>query len=342
LVESNSFVRLITARFKAEFDGVPLAEAARQHWPNDHVLDLIVRAATAPAMTTVSGWAAELAQRVVSNALAGLGPMSAGAKLLGDGLVLTFDQHGSISVPGFVASAANGGFVAEGAPIPVRQLVAAGTVLQPYKLASIAALTEEMARSSNAEALIGDALMRSAGLALDQVLFDSNAADASRPAGLRHNIATSTPSSATDPYQAFLEDLGTLFNAVGQVGGPGPYALVVSPGRAMGLRSRMSAYDAGNRDELLTGLVLGSPAVGNDLIAVAQSALVAAFSPDPQIETSNATTLVMDDTAPSTPDTTQATKSMYQTASIATKMRWPVSWALRDPRGLAWLTPTWK
>jgi hypothetical protein len=33
---------------------------------------------------------------------------------------------------------------------------------------------------------------------------------------------------------------------------------------------------------------------------------------------------------------------MWQTATVALKMRWPVTWALRDPRGLAWLTPNWK
>jgi hypothetical protein len=36
--------------------------------------------------------------------------------------VLAFDGNGVISAPGFVASAANAGFVAEGQPIPVRQL----------------------------------------------------------------------------------------------------------------------------------------------------------------------------------------------------------------------------
>jgi hypothetical protein len=33
---------------------------------------------------------------------------------------------------------------------------------------------------------------------------------------------------------------------------------------------------------------------------------------------------------------------LFQTDSIALKMRWPVTWALRDPRGVAWTTPNWK
>ena len=50
------------------------------------------------------------------------GPASAGAQLLEQGLVLSFEGHGMISAPGLVAEYGNAGFVAEGQPIPVRQL----------------------------------------------------------------------------------------------------------------------------------------------------------------------------------------------------------------------------
>jgi hypothetical protein len=35
-------------------------------------------------------------------------------------------------------------------------------------------------------------------------------------------------------------------------------------------------------------------------------------------------------------------RSTWQTDSVAVKVRWPATWALRDPRGFAWLTPAWK
>ena len=79
----------------------------------------------------------------------------------------------------------------------------------------------------------------------------------------------------------------------------------------------------------------------NDLLAIAPAALVAALSPEPEIETSKAATLVMD-TAPGAAGTMGPERSLFQTDSLALKMRWPVSWALRDPRGFAWLTPAWK
>jgi len=44
---------------------------------------------------------------VIADFLASLGPASAGAALLQQGLQLTFDRNASISVPSFVAAAGN-------------------------------------------------------------------------------------------------------------------------------------------------------------------------------------------------------------------------------------------
>jgi len=330
---------LITAQVLAAIQKRPLEAIIEQQWPNDHVIDMVLRATSAPAMTSVAGWAAELSHKLVADGLDALAPMSAGAKLLQAGTVLNFDGYGSISVPSFATSASSTNFVQEGQPIPVKQLVSSAAQLLPYKIAAIAALTQEMINSSNAETMIGDALMRSAGLTLDATLFDSTAASAARPAGLRNGIAASTASNSADFYQAIGEDLATLVNAVATVGGPGPYALIASPGRVISAQARTTIVGS-DKNTLI--YFLGTPAVGNDLIMVAVKALISAFSPNPDIESSNAATLVMDDTSPSTPDTTQPTKSMFQTASVAVKMRWPVTWSLRDSRGVAWLTPTWK
>jgi hypothetical protein len=289
-------------------------------------------------MTTVTGWAAELAQYVVYETLAALGPVSAAAQLLQDGLVLGFDGYSLINVPGFAVDASYASFVAEGDPIPVRQLALMPGALGPHKIASIAVLTREMVEGSNAEQLIGEALVRAAGLALDAVLFDANAATAARPAGIRNGIAPITPSTQTDPALGFTQDLVTMGNVVGAVGGPGPYALIANPGRAIGMAMRFISQAQNVR-------VYASAAAGNDVIMVAAQALVAAISAQPEIETGNATSLIMND-APLPVSTTPGSyaaghKSLWQTDSIALKVRWPATWALRDPRGVAWMTPTW-
>lgn len=325
----NTFLRFLAARVIAKIDGYPVADVIAERWPSD----LVLRATVAPAMTSVAGWAAELAQTLVYDALTALGPKSAGAALLREGLVLSFDGAGAISAPGFVASAANAGFVAEGQPIPVRQLAGPPAQLLPHKIASIAVLTREMVESSNAEQLIGDALVGSAGPALDAVLFDSTAANATRPAGLRTGIAALTPSNNATSFEAVHEDVVALVNAVAPVAGNAPVVIIGSLGRAA-----VSGIRLGDTDRII---FMSSTGVGNDLIAVAPGALVAALSPEPMIESSKSATLVMD-TAPGAAGTMGPERSVFQTDSLALKLRWPVTWALRDARGVAWLTPAWK
>jgi hypothetical protein len=339
LSAGNLFTRILTARVVASATRRQPVDVASRLWPNDKVIaQMLTRGATAPAMTTVAGWAAELAHKVVIDSLFGMGPAAAGAQLLLQSLVLMFDNNALISAPGFVAGAGNAGFVAEGDPIAVRQLAATAALLQPYKLGSIGVLTREMIESSNAEALVGDVLMRSAAAALDVALFGATAATAAAPAGLRHGITATTPSAASDAFEAFFEDIATLINAVSAVAGNGPFVFIGSPGRFAAMLMRF-VLQPGNV------VVLSSSAVGNDLICVAPSALVCALDPAPEIETSTAAELHMNDTpapivnggAPAAP-----ARSLFQTESVALKMRWPMCWMPRDPRAVAWLTPTWK
>jgi hypothetical protein len=336
----NTFWRSVAAQAIASATRRSPIEVASRLWPSDKVMaQLLTRAVSATAMTSVAGWASDLAHKVVRDALEGMGPAAAGAQTLLQSLLLVFDNYGSISAPGFVAGAGNAGFVAEGAPIPVRQLASAAALLTPFKLAAIGVLTREMMESSNAEILIGDVLMRAAALALDVALFGSNAATAAAPAGLRSGVAATAASTATDPLQAFYEDCANLINATSAVGGNGPFLLIGPPGRisAMIMRFVLQAGNVG---------VLASSAVGNDLLCVAPRALVCALNPEPEIETANAGELHMNDTPLPIVDSggivASPAKSLFQTETIALKMRWPVTWALRDPRAIAWTTPSWK
>lgn len=332
---SNSFTRMLAAKAIADYERRKPEQVLAQRWPSEKALEQhIVRAASAPAMTTVPGWAQELVQqKIVTEGLAALGPMSAGAQLLRAGLVLSFDRAGFVTAPGFVADAANGGFVAEGQPIPVRQLNATPARVDFHKLCSIGVVSREMMDSSNAEVLIGDALLRSAALALDAALFDANPATAARPAGLRNGIANLVASNNADMGEAFFQDMASLVNATAAVGGPGPYAIIVNPGRAVGLAMHFIF-------EVRNVVVFATPAVGNDIIVVALAALVSAGG-DPEVESATASALHMND-VPQPIGTASPARSMFQTETIALKMRWPLSWSLRDSRGVAWLTPSWK
>jgi len=338
LPPGNLFLRLMTAKVLASIHRCTPLDVAAFMWPNDRAIhEFMTKASTAPAMTTTAGWAAELAQRYVADIMDALGAASAAIDVFRECLTLNWDGHGLLAAPSFVASAGNGSFVQEGNPIPVRQLTDALVLVQPYKVASIAVLTREMMEGSNAEALIGDTLIKSAALAIDAVFFSSAAATAAAPAGIRNGISTSTASVNTDPFAAVFEDVATLINAVSAVGGKGPYAFVAGPGRAISFGMRIDTEKTG-------GIVpVGSTAVGNDLIAIAPQGIVAAFSPDPDVETADTGTLVMDNAAPGTPGQAGASeRGLFQTDSIALKIRWPVSWMVRDSRAVAWMTPSWK
>ena len=75
---------------------------------------------------------------------------------------------------------------------------------------------------------------------------------------------------------------------------------------------------------------------------VALNALVASVSGPPQIEASTQAAYVPD-TAPtdvvgSGGAVASSYTSVFQTDKTALKLRYPITWALRDSRGLAWMT----
>ena len=171
---------IASARSKTAEAGFSESDIARRTWPHDDIAGLIVRASPSP--TTLAS-ASALAQTVVADLIAAIAAVSAGATLLNAGLQFSFGSAAYVSVPSFQATANAVSFVAEGAPIPVVQLSPTVAILEPHKIVSIAILTEEMISSSNAELMVRDALTRSVGLSLDQVVFNTNPRDAVRVSG---------------------------------------------------------------------------------------------------------------------------------------------------------------
>jgi hypothetical protein len=308
------------------------ATILRARWPDDPLAPLVLRAASRPFTLTTD---AALGRSVVADLISTIGPIGAGARLLQAGMSLVFDQETTIYVPALEATADKVSFVAEGAPIPVRMLTSGAVALEPRKMAVIVALSAEMLSGSNAEALVTDALIRSVGLSLDSALFDSAAADEVRPPGLRHAITALAASANTEPAEAMIEDVTSLAVAVGPIGGP--IMFVASPERAVAISLRA------RREFPFT--VLGSPAIAaGDLIAIAVNGLASAVDARPEIETSKLATVHMNDAPAPIVDNAGVvaapTRSLWQGDTVGIKLRFNASWALRDPRGLAWLTAT--
>jgi hypothetical protein len=301
----------------------------RSRWGDEApAVETVLRAASAPATTFTTGWAKELAP-VVSVFLASLQPVSAGADLLARAIGLSFDGAKTINVPAVTVPLAD--FVGENAPIPVVQGVSSiQATLTPSKLAVIVVLSRETIESSNAEALVRTALLESTGPALDRRLFDSNAAVADlRPAGLLHNITPLTPS--TNPggkSDAMLDDLEALLASVAPVAGNSEIVVIAAPGQAVsiGLRTLQSFERA-----VLTSNSLAPGTV----IAVAVRALVAATGDTPQIDTTRSASLQMNDSPTGDLMTGGHVIAAFQTDTIGLRLRWPLSWAVRDARGVA-------
>jgi hypothetical protein len=298
-------------------------------WPDDKDAHLIARAATSPHTIASTG---ALATTVMADVIATLAPTAAGARLLHEGLVVSFGRAATISVPSFEAAAGNASFVAEGQPIPVRQLNSRAVPLAPHKLAVIAVLSEEMFGQSKAEALIGDTLALSIGLALDSALFGAAAASAKQPAGLLNGITASMASAATSGWDAMIADLATLAAAVGQIGGR--IAFITAPARAITINLRSFRDPA--------ALILSSSVVPADqVIAVALNGVAAAIEDGPpRIEIARETTLQEDDVPDGSGTLVAPTQSLWQTATVGLSLKFDVTWALRDPRAVAWMQVT--
>jgi hypothetical protein len=303
-------------------------EVARELFGNDRDVELVLRAAVSPG--TIANTPA--LTQIAKTFLTALIPVSAGADLLGRGIGLSFDGAASISLPNIAVPTSD--FVSESAPIPVVQATTSpGPTLVPHKLSVIATVTGEMIRSGNSQALVTDVLIQSTGPAIDRVLLSANAAAADRPAGLLNGITGLTPSVSTGQTKGeiLVNDLQALATAVAPVASNGGITLVASPDAAVALVLRLPrAVDW----PVLTSASLAARTV----IAVAANAVVSAVDGTPEI-TASQEAEIQSDTAPVTDGSLGTPRySMFQKDAVALRLRWPISWQLRTPTALAWMT----
>jgi hypothetical protein len=309
------------------------ADYARKTWGSNEsrAVDLVLRAASSPAMTTTSGWASELAQ-VTIMFLASLVPQSAGADLLGRGLQVRFDGRAAVQLP-TIALGQGATFVGQGKPIGVAQFPTAGGIkLEAHKLATITSLSREMAEASDAEAIFRAVLSESAALGLDAALFSNNAGTADAPPGLLYNVSPQTASTTTPLEDAMVADLAKLGGAVARAAG-GNIVFVAAPEQALAV----NLYAPG-----FTYPVLASSALTvKTVIAVAANAVASGFEPLPRIDASPDPEIHMDTSAGEivTPAGTVAypVSSQYQTDRLALRMRMSVAWGLRASNAIAWM-----
>ncbi|MBR0753492.1 phage major capsid protein [Bradyrhizobium jicamae] len=333
----------------------PVEAMMREVYPDDEqiirgVFDWMAKAATNPAMTTVTGWAAELVQQIVSGFMETLMPKSVYPRLSNAGLSLSFGTNGKIIIPTrSTTPTIAGSFVGEGLPIPVRQGLFTSQVLTPKKMAVITTWTREINEHSvpAIEGLLRNAIQEDTAVSLDSVLIDSNAATVVRPAGILHGVTPLTP-TAGGGFNAIVGDIKQLSGALltataGNVRNP---VWLMNPQQvnSAGLITAPGAGVFPFREEISNGRLSGWPIIDSGtiplgtVITLDAADFVSVGGDAPRFELSDQATLHMEDTAPADivagpgPGTPAfPVKSMWQTDSIALRLILPVNWTIRRP-----------
>ena len=312
-----------------------------------HEPDMVLRAASAPAITTVAGWAAELVHIIYTDLMPLLLPKAILTGLAARGLALNFGRAGRINIPTRSRTPAlSGSFIGEGAAIPVRQGAFTSQTLVPKKVAVISSWTREMDEFSipAIEGIIREAIMLDTGVAIDSVLIDANPATVIRPAGLLNGV-TPTAITAGGGLTSINGDLKSLTQALaaatyGNIREP---VWLLNPAQVIAAELAMAPNGLFPwRDEVARGTLNNIPFIQSATVTPATVILldaadfVTAGAEGPRLEMSDQATLHYEDTNPldlatvGTPPVVAAPqKSLYQTDSLALRLVMRLNWLMR-------------
>jgi HK97 family phage major capsid protein/HK97 family phage prohead protease len=354
---------------------IAYGKSSRMHLPTENVLaeygwsdnvgvrtclDWVQRSATAPATTTTTGWAAELVQTQYADLISYLFAASVYMPLSAAGVRYTLGRYGQISIP--VESATPtvaGSFVAEGAPIPVRQEAFTPITIGLKKMAVISSFTRELFEHSqpNIDTQLRDRMGRDTSVAVDTILLDNNPATSVRPAGLRNGVTGLTP-TAGGGFTALVGDLKQLLNVLIASNSLRAPVWIMNPQQALSISLTSAAAAVGVfpfKAEIEAGRLNGYPVIQSMTVPVGMVIIVDAADyasltgDDARFELSDQATLHMEDTTPlaigtpgSPPTVAAPTRSMFQTDSIALRMILPMNWIMRRAGLVGWVTGvTW-
>lgn len=327
-----------------------LQEARAAIYPKDEAtkayIDYVEKTASAPALTTVTGWAQELAQTIYADFMALLMPNSVYPRLAAMGLGLSFGRAGRIIIPTRSRTPTiAGSFVGEGQPIPVRQGQFTSQTLVPKKMAVITVWTREIDEHSipAIEGLLRQAIQEDTAVSLDSVLLDTNPATAVRPAGLFNGITPITAATGGG-FTALVADMKAITGNIlsltqGHIRSP---AWLMNPQQVNSIK--LTANPLGDfpfREEIQNGELLDYPVIDSGTVPLGTVGMVDAAdfvsvgAEAPRFEISDQATLHMEDTTPlpivdgGTP--AAPVRSLWQTDSLGLRLILPINWAMRRP-----------
>ena len=338
----------------------PTTEIINERYSGDDqtraMFDVITKASTVPATTTLAGWAAELAAGVAQlDFIDQLMPQSVYPGLSSRGVRFTFGRNGTVSIPGRAATPTVGGsFVAQGAPIPVRQAGFTAITLTPKKMGVITTATREIVQHSTPaiEAILRTAMQEDTAVAIDSVLLSATAATATTPAGIRAGVAAQTPTAITGgAFAALVGDLKNLIGVLTAANSLRSPVWIMNPAEVLSIGLTQNAGgDFPFAAEVNGGSLRGYPILQSTsvtpktVILIDAADYASATGDEPQFDVSDQAVLHMEDTTPlpigttGSPNTVAApTRSLWQTDSIGIRLLLDINWGLRRTGTVAWV-----
>lgn len=359
LEKGIGFARLAKVKALAKLDGESVRTVAKELYGEQSSIYGIVSKAPVPAGTTNEGnWAADLVgegTNVIADFVEFLRPRT----ILG-----RFGQNG---VPGLrnvpfnvpLVGQTEGGegyWVGEGKAKPLTRFGFERNILDIYKVANIAVVTEELLRRSSpaAEALIRDSLASAIAARLDTDFINpAKAAVAGvSPASITNGL---TPVASTggdaDAIRADIRALMATFIAANNAPTTGVWIMGSTTALALSMMANPLGQPEFGGISMNGGTFNGMPVIVSDYIPSGTVVLANAsdiYLADEggiQVDMSREASLEMADNPAHNSDTpTGATSlvSMFQTNSVAFRVERFINWARRRPSAVAILTgATW-
>lgn len=336
-------------------------DIAREYFRDEADIEMIVRAASAPAVSGTAGWAGNLLRQSWGEFIELLRDISIYPQIPGTRIDLTETTNFPVQAGrGTLA----GGFIAENGVIPVKAGSIGTTSLAPKKMAVISAYSKELGRRSMPSIMnvIEGQILADTAEVIDTTFLANGARSATQPAGLQDTTETgagninAVTNSATGAHGStvaeILADVDALLARVEaiKIGGG---SWIMNPAQIRGLRNKQDATTGHFvfRDSIDAGRFEGFPIIsstnvtGGIVAFVGNSSMVFGSEFAPSFEQSDSATLHFEDTSPlilgtvASPTTVAAPAiNLFQNDLVAIKMVLGMDWRIVRQAGVQVLT----
>lgn len=353
------FARLAKVKALAKLDGESVRTVAKELYGEDSSVYGIVTKAPVPAGTTQDGnWAAPLVGEgtdVIADFVEFLRPRTILGRFGQDGVPSLRRVPFNVPLVGQTEGGV-GYWVGEGKAKPLTRFGYERNILEIYKVANIAVVTEELLRRSNpaAEAMLRDNLAAAIAARLDTDFINpAKAAVAGvSPASITNGVTAVTSSGGdADAIRADIRALMATFIAANNAPTSGVWIMGSVTALALSMMTNPLGQPEFGNVSMTGGTFNGMPVIVSDYIPAGTVVLANAndiYLADEggvQVDMSREASLEMADNPAHNSDTpTGATSlvSLWQTNSVGFRVERFINWSRRRPSAVAVLTgATW-